>query len=781
MNFVIVESPAKAKTIGRFLGDDYIVKSSIGHIRDISKEGLGVDIENNFEPKYEVSRDKKKLVADLKKTLKKANQVYLATDEDREGEAIAWHLIVALGLPFDTPRIVFHEITKNAIDNALKNPRVIDDSLVGAQQARRVLDRLVGFEISPILWRKISGAKSAGRVQSPVVRLVVEREQEIESFKPQSSYPIKAVLTTASGEDVDVKLNRTFANKDEAMTFISSILNAKLTVGDINLTPAKQSPPPPFMTSTLQQEAAQKLGFSVKQTMATAQDLYRQGYISYMRTDSLNLSESALKQAQAVISEKYGKDFVHIMRYHTKSRSAQEAHEAIRPTDLTKPKIDNLEGRAHKLYQLIYKRTLASQISPARLKKTRMRINIAGKEEFFNAEGEVLDFAGFLVLYDMKKSIDKLLPNLAIGDLLNLETLQAKENFSRPKARYTEATLVKTVEDLGIGRPSTFATMISTVQERDYVTKETRPGKLQSRQIIEVKDGVVHNRVVSEVSGTEKNKLFPTSVAYLLIDFLSKYFHNIVDYRFSAHLELDFDKIATKQKTWQAVIKEFYTPFHKQVSSAKALSREQTHQAKMLGNDPKTGRPVSTRLGRYGAFVQIGNKDDAEKPLFASLKAGQNIETITLEVALELFKMPRIVGKTKDDKTIKANYGRFGSYIQYGTKYVSLGKHSPEKVTLETARELIAEKEAKDAKRIIKTFTNSDIQVLNGRFGPYISNGKKKGKGQKNITIKKVLGDVNPADLSLKDCESALKKSLSVQRKQKQIKIKPIKVQKVLK
>ncbi len=767
MNFVIVESPAKAKTIARFLGDDYVVKSSIGHIRDIPKEGMGIDIENNFEPRYEISRDKKKLVADLKKTLKKASQVYLATDEDREGEAIAWHLIAALELPQNTPRIVFHEITKNAINNALKNPRVIDKSLVGAQQARRVLDRLVGFEISPILWRKISGAKSAGRVQSPVVRLVVEREREIQNFKPKSNYPVKAILTTIDGQSMDVKLNRHFSNQDEAMAFINSILNAKLTVSDITLTPTKRTPPPPFMTSTLQQEAAQKLGFSVKQTMTIAQDLYRQGYISYMRTDSLNLSEFALNQAKELISKKYGKSFVCVKRYHTKSRGAQEAHEAIRPTDLTKPKIDGIEERTHKLYQLIYKRTLASQISPAKLKKTRVHINIAGKDEFFNAEGEVLDFAGFLVLYDTKNNTDKLLPNLTTGDLLSLKALQAKESFSRPKARYTEATLVKTIEEMGIGRPSTFATMISTVQERSYVTKETRPGKPQSRQIIEVKDGVVHSRVVFEVAGAEKNKLFPTSVAYLLTDFLSKYFDNIVDYRFSANLELDFDKIATKQKTWQEVIKEFYKPFHKQISSAKALSREETHHSKMLGIDPKTGRPVSVRLGRYGAFVQLGDKNDAEKPVFSSLKAEQSIETITLAEALELFKMPRIIGKTKDNKIVKANYGRYGPYIQYGTTYVSLGKHNPEKVTLETALALIADKESQDAKRIIKTFTDSDIQVLKGRFGPYISNGKKKGKGQKNITIKKVLGDVNPADLTLADCELALKKSVSVRKRQK--------------
>ncbi len=755
-NLVIVESPAKAKTIEKFLGADYVVKSSIGHIRDMPKKDMGVNIENDFQPTYAISTDKKKVVADLKKSAKTAEKIYLATDEDREGEAIAWHLQQALSLAEDTPRIVFHEITKGAITDAISNPRTINTDLVNAQQARRIIDRLVGFEISPVLWRKISGARSAGRVQSPVVRLVVEREREISAHSPVSTYKVKANLENNSNQSLEVKLSKDFDSKEEALSFAEDLVKSELIVESIDTKPSKRSPKAPFITSTLQQEASQKLGFSVKQTMSIAQNLYREGAITYMRTDSLNLSEVAISAAQDEIISKYGQEFHQPRRYKTSSTGAQEAHEAIRPTDLTKPTILGLDDQSAKLYSLIYKRTLASQMSDAQLQKTKIKISISERSENFIADGEILSFAGFLEVYDYITAEDKLLPELVKGDLLTLLDMSSRESFSRAKPRYTEASLVKEIEQMGIGRPSTFATMITTVQDRNYVVKDTREGVQREYQLIEIADGVISQSTQTENTGAEKNKLFPTNVAYLLVDFLLKNFRDIIGYEFTANLESDFDLIAEESKPWAGVIRNFYEPFHEQIELAKDISRDETHGKRDLGEDPASGKPVSVRFGRYGAYAQIGTQDDEEKPTFASLRTGQDIENISLAEALELFKMPRTVGETVNGEVIKANYGRFGPYIQYGKKYVSLKEVSPEEVSLETALELIAAKEKLDAERIIKVFEDSEIQVLNGRFGPYIWNGKKRGKGQKNVTVQKVFGDKEPADLTLEECKKAI-------------------------
>ena len=768
-NLVIVESPAKAKTIEKFLGKDYQVKSSIGHIRDMAKKN-GIEIENNFKPNYEISDDKKKVVSDLRKAVKKSQQVYLATDEDREGEAIAWHLLEALDLPKETPRIVFHEITKGAITKAIQEPKTVNFDVVDAQQARRVIDRLVGFEISGVLWKKVSGAKSAGRVQSPVVRLVVEREREITNHTTQSTYKIKADLVNDAGELIEAKLDKDFATKDEALEFSNALLDATLSVISIEKKPSKRSPKAPFITSTLQQEASQKLGFSVKQTMTLAQNLYREGAITYMRTDSFTLSEEAIAAAQKEITAKYGAEYHEARRYKTKDAGAQEAHEAIRPTDLTKPEIYGLEDQAAKLYALIYKRTLASQMSDAKLQRTQIKTNISNREENFVSNGEILVFPGFLSVYDYLSSDDKLLPDLSQGDELSLASFAARESFSRAKPRYTEASLVKKIEEMGIGRPSTFATMVSTVQDRNYVSKETREGAERTYQLIEINNGKVEQSEPTENTGAEKNKLFPTSVAYLLTDFLVKHFGDIVDYKFTANLETDFDTIANQGVAWQGVVKEFYGPFHAKIEAADDISREETHGMRDLGVDPKSGKPVSVRFGRFGPFAQIGHKDDEDKPAFASLRGNLVIETITLDEALELFDMPRTVGETDDFGVIKANYGRFGPYIQYGKKYVSLKEDMPEEVTLEKALELIAAKEKFDAERIIKTFDDSEIQVLNGRFGPYIWNGKKRGKGQKNITIVKLFGDKEPGELTLEECKKAIAgkiKSKTAKRKKK--------------
>ncbi|WP_190600377.1 type I DNA topoisomerase [Candidatus Vesicomyidisocius sp. SY067_SCS001] len=764
-NLVIVESPTKAKTIENFLGKDFSVKSSIGHIRDMPKKNMGIDIENNFTPTYEIIPDKKKVVADLRKAVKVAEKVYLATDEDREGEAIAWHLLETLNLPKDTPRIVFHEITKNAIINAIAEPRIVNCKLVDAQQARRIIDRLVGFEISPILWRKISGARSAGRVQSPVVRLVVEREREISNHIDNSTYKVKAELSNEGGEIFKVKLNKEFKSKQKVLAFTNTLLSANLSIISIEKKAFKRFPKPPFITSTLQQEAFQKLGFSVKQTMILAQNLYRKGFITYMRTDSFILSETAIEAIHKIIVRELGSEYYNRRRYKSKDSGAQEAHEAIRPTDLTRPNIFDIEEQAAKLYSLIYKRTLSCQMSDAQLQKTKIKINIEGLDEIFIANGELLVFSGFLRIYDYLLSEDKLLPRLNKGNTLNLVNFKARESFSRAKPRYTEASLVKKIEEMGIGRPSTFATMVSTVQDRNYVTKKIVRGVEREYQLIEIKNNQVIQSQSSEVIRGEKNKLFPTNIAYLLTDFLVKYFNNIIDYKFTAKLESDFDIIATQNISWKGVVKDFYIPFHQKIEDAANISREEIHGMRKLGVDPKSDKPVSVRVGRYGAFVQIGHTDDKDKPTFAPFRGLLDIESITLNEALELFNMPRNLGKTDNFGTIKANYGRFGPYIQYGKKYVSLKEDIPEEVSLEKALELIQIKEKFDSERIIKIFDGSDIQLLNGRFGPYIWNGKKKGKGQKNITIKKVFGDKPIANLTLEECKKAISGKLKLKKK----------------
>jgi DNA topoisomerase-1 len=765
-NLVIVESPAKAKTIEKFLGSGWIVKSSVGHIRDMEKKNMGIDLDNGFTPTYVISPDKKKIVADLKKSVKAADLVYLATDDDREGEAIAWHLQQALQLDENTPRIVFHEITKKAVLDAVKHPRTIDYSVVDAQQARRVIDRIVGFEISPVLWRKISGAKSAGRVQSPVVRIVAEREREINAFVPSVSFKSKAELF--NGETIATKLNTDFTNEAKVQEFAAALIDANLQVATIDKKPSKRSPKPPFTTSTLQQEASTKLGFSVKQTMTIAQNLYRQGFITYMRTDSLALSADAIDVASRVITDNFGDEFLQNRQYKAKTKGAQEAHEAIRPTDLAKPSIPVSDNGEQKLYNLIYKRTLASQMADAKLEKTKITIDINGRDEKFIAEGEVLNFAGFLKVYDYLNSEDKILPNLKVGDNLELQSFSAKQTFSKAKPRYTESSLVKTIEEMGIGRPSTFATMVSTVQDRGYVIKDSREGKMRDYQLITIENGEVITQTLQETAFTEKNKLFPTSVAYLLTDFLNKHFSDIVDYGWTAKLEESFDKIADNSKNWVNVVDEFYKVFHAKIEKSEEISREEAHNTRVLGNDPKTGKPISVRFGRYGPFAQIGDKDDEQAPVFASLKPHQDTETITLDEALELFKMPRVVGEHPEFGVIKANYGRFGPYIQYGKKYVSLKEISPEEVSLDEALVLIAAKEEFDAQRVIKTFEESEIEVLNGRFGPYIWNGKKRGKGQKNITIKKIFGETqDPKTLTLKQCQDAISGKLKPKTKTK--------------
>jgi DNA topoisomerase-1 len=755
-NLVIVESPAKAKTIEKFLGKDFIVKSSIGHIRDMPKKNMGIDIANSFKPTYEVSSDKKKVVAELRRIIKTVDKVWLATDEDREGEAIAWHLAETLNLDKDTPRIVFHEITKSAITKAVKNPRVIDKNLVDAQQARRILDRIVGFEISPVLWQKVSGARSAGRVQSPVMRLVVEREREIQSFIPTSSFKVSANLLTKNNNTLPVKLKNNIDSFDEAQKFALNVSKSTFKINDITKKPASRSPKAPFITSTLQQEASSKLGFSVKQTMTLAQNLYRKGFITYMRTDSVNLSEEAISQAKIVIETNYGKEYIEIRRYKSKDVNAQEAHEAIRPTDLSKVSIRE-DDKEVKLYKLIYKRTLASLMAKAKLEKTIIDIDISNTDENFIAEGETLTFDGFLRVYNFELGEDSLLPNVDKKENLTLESFLSKESFSRAKPRYTEASLVKKIETMGIGRPSTFATMVSTVQDRNYVTKETREGTSREYRLITIENNKPKIDTAYENTGAEKHKLFPTDVAYLLTDFLVDHFDNMINYDFTANIEKELDEVALSKRPFQDVLEKFYKEFHPKIELAMELSRDEIHKVRELGIDPKSSKPITARFGKYGAYVQIGNKEDEEKPTFSAIRGELSIETITLDEALELFKMPRTVGEDEKFGKIKANYGRFGPYIQYGKKYVSLKEVTPEKVSLQEALELIVIKEELDAKRVIKTFDDSDIQVLNGRFGPYIWNGKKKGKGQKNITIKKIFGEKKkPIDLTLKQCEDAI-------------------------
>lgn len=753
-NLVIVESPAKAKTIEGYLGKDFKVASSMGHIRDLPKGGGAIDIENDFEPTYEVSPEKKDVIQKLKKLADDAQTVYLASDEDREGEAISWHLKEVLDLTdAKTRRIVFTEITKKAILNALENPRGIDVDLVNAQQARRVLDRLVGYELSPILWKKIKTGLSAGRVQSVAVRLVVEREREITDFKVKSSYKVNAIFDLGKGKQLMAELPERFDSDQEALAFLESCKGAKYTITDLQTKPSKRSPAPPFTTSTLQQEAARKLGFSVIQTMMVAQKLYEAGKISYMRTDSVNLSDEARQGAQRQINTAFGQQYHQPRQFKTKSSSAQEAHEAIRPTDFSVSD-PGMDRNGLRLYELIWKRAIASQMADAELEKTTATIGISTNDYRLIASGEVVKFDGFLKVYmesgddEDEEENSKTLPPLTIGQNLDLDSLIAKQVFSRHPPRYTEASLVKKLEEMGIGRPSTYAPTITTVQKRGYVVKEIREGVERKYNVFTLKnDNTIEKLVDSEITGAEKNKLFPTNTAMIVNDFLVEHFPDITDYSFTSEIEQEFDEIANGKLQWKKMIADFYQPFHTKVSKTEKVERSSVGKSRELGVDPKTGKNVYAKLGKFGAYVQIGeNPDDngGEKPKFASLRPGQFIENITLEDALELIKMPRDLGLF-EEKPVVVNIGRFGPYVLHDKKFVSIPKDiDPYTITPERAVELIEAKRVADANRTIKLFAEDpDMQVLNGRFGPYIKAGKK------NVKIPK--GKV-PADLTYEEC-----------------------------
>jgi DNA topoisomerase I len=748
-NLVIVESPAKAKTIEGYLGKDFKVASSMGHIRDLPKGGDAIDIENGFVPTYEVSPEKKDIIQKLKKLAEDAEMVYLASDEDREGEAISWHLKEVLDLTDKkTRRIVFTEITKKAILNAIQNPRGIDIDLVNAQQARRVLDRLVGYELSPILWKKIKTGLSAGRVQSVAVRLVVEREREITEFKVKSSYKVNALFDLGKGKTLVAELNERFDTEKEALDFLESCKAAKYTIADLQTRPSKRSPAPPFTTSTLQQEAARKLGFSVIQTMTVAQKLYEAGKISYMRTDSVNLSDEARNGAANQIRSAFGNEFHQPRQFKTKSSGAQEAHEAIRPTDFSVMD-PGMDRNAFRLYELIWRRAIASQMADAELEKTTATIKISTNQRNLIATGEVIKFEGFLKVYmesgdeEDEEENTKVLPPLNIGQVLTLEQMVAKQIFSRHPPRYTEASLVKKLEEMGIGRPSTYAPTITTVQKRGYVVKEMREGVERKYNVFTLKDDQIAKREDSEITGAEKNKLFPTNTAMVVNDFLVEHFPDITDYSFTSDIEQEFDEIANGKLEWQKMIANFYKPFHKKVTKTELVERSSVGRSRELGVDPKTGKNIYAKLGKFGAYVQIGeNPDDngGEKPKFASLRPGQFIENLTLEIALELFKMPRDLGLF-EEKPVVISIGRFGPYVLHDKKFVSIPKDlDPYTITFEKAVELIEAKRISDANKTIKVFAEDpEIQVLNGRFGPYIKAGKKnvkipKGKEPKELT-----------------------------------------------
>lgn len=726
-NLLIVESPAKAKTIEKILGSDFEVKSSFGHIRDLEKEGMGIDIEKGFLPNYIISEDKKKVVADLKTRALKADEVWLATDEDREGEAISWHLCEVLGLnPARTKRIVFHEITKNAIKKAVDNPRLVDMNLVNAQQARRVLDRLVGFEISPVLWRKLSGGSSlsAGRVQSVAVRLIVEREREINKFTATSSYKTEGIFEAKdiSGRNVHFKAEGTkFDNNNAARKFLEQCINASYKVEDVQVKPGKRSPAAPFTTSTLQQEASRKLGYSVTRTMRVAQTLYESGYITYMRTDSVNLSQTALDNAAATIKKQYGNQYHQLRQYKTKNQSAQEAHEAVRPTDMSQSQIPDADGQ--KLYELIWKRTVASQMADAILEKTVAKIGISTVQDKLQATGEVLKFDGFLKVYiESKDDEDEdensgMLPPLVVGQNLPLISLSTTERFTRPSSRYTEASLVKKLEELGIGRPSTYAPTISTVQQRKYVERKEKEGVVRNYQVLQLKDNKITEQTSSEITGAEKGKLFPTDLGMVVTDFLSEHFKDVMDYSFTANIENEFDEIAAGKKEWNKMIGSFYGPFHKTVEN----TMEHAERAKgehELGIDPESGKPVIARLGRFGPMVQIGTANEEEKPRFATLKSNQSIETITLTEALDLFKLPFTLGGY-EGKEVSVGLGRFGPYVKWGEQFISIPRNEdPLSVDMDRALALINEKKQADAP--IAQYQGKPVTKGKGRFGPFI-------------------------------------------------------------
>ncbi len=731
-NLVIVESPAKAKTIEKILGADYTVKSSFGHIRDLKKKGLAIDIEHGFEPEYEVSPDKTKVVAELRKAAAAAKTVWLASDEDREGEAIAWHLEQALGLkPANTKRIVFHEITKNAILHAVEHPRTVDQHLVNAQQARRVLDRLVGFELSPLLWKKVGPSLSAGRVQSVAVRLIVEREREVMAFDTEAYWRVLGEFANAAGAPFKAELNKRFKTEAEATAFLESIAPATFTVGAVETKPATRTPAAPFTTSTLQQEASRKLGFSVAQTMNVAQKLYEAGLITYMRTDSVNLSSLAIGTAREAITGLFGEQYHKVRQYHTKSKGAQEAHEAIRPTYIDRREAGST-AQEKRLYELIWKRTVASQMADAKLEKTTVQIEVSGRNEKFTATGEVIIFDGFLKLYieshdddSVAETDQDILPVLTKGEPVQRGAVTATERFTQRPPRYSEASLVKHLEELGIGRPSTYAPTISTIIARGYVLKENREGtKRDYTQLTLGAGGKLARAVKSETTGAEKNKLFPTDIGMLVNDYLAANFADILDYNFTADVEKEFDEIAEGHKDWRKMLAAFYGPFHAEVEEA-AGNTEYVRSERLLGTDPATGKPVSARVGRFGPMVQLGEStddDSAEKPRFASLQPGQMVATITLDQALALFALPRTLGDF-EGKPVTVAIGRFGPYVRHDNKFTSLkrGIDDPYTVTLERAVELIREKRTAEANKVIHDFAAEDIQVLNGRFGPYIT------------------------------------------------------------
>lgn len=769
-NLVIVESPAKAKTIEKFLGEDYRVLSSYGHIRDLKKKSLSIDIEHSFAPEYEIPDDKRTLVEDLKKAAKSADTVWLASDEDREGEAIAWHLYEVLKLkPENTRRIVFHEITKKAILDAIAHPRNIDLARVDAQQARRVLDRIVGFELSPVLWKRIKPALSAGRVQSVAVRLIVEREKEIAKFVSEPYYRVTAIFNTKDEPlPIHAELHRRLATTEEAETFLNSCLGvskdstsgtaAHFRTGSVSVKPGTKTPAPPFTTSTLQQEAARRLGFPVSRTMSLAQRLYENGHITYMRTDSLNLSEEALASMAKAISSIYGKEYVKVRRYHTHSKGAQEAHEAIRPTYANVERISGATADEQRLYALIRRRALASQMSDALLERTTVEIVNDVNDAIFTATGEVITFDGFLSMYadpDNEEKTDtdtNRLPHIEKGQPLTATEITATERFTQQPARYTEASLVKKMEELGIGRPSTYAPTISTIQQRGYVTRGEHDGTARSYHILRLSDGVIAKGTKSENAGSNKGKLVPTDIGVVVNDFLVAYFPDILDYNFTARIEKKFDEIADGKLPWTKEIAGFYAIFHPAVDSAGTITEDHKFGERHLGTDPETGRPVSVKIGRFGPVVQIGETNAEEKPRFASLLQGQSVQTITLDEALKLFAFPRKLGEY-EGKEVSVAIGRFGPYVRYGDLFASIPKNiQPAEVTLDRAVELITAKREQQASREIKVFAeDAGLRILNGRYGPYLAYGKKNYKLPKSVTV--------PADITYEQAKSIIEQA----------------------
>jgi DNA topoisomerase-1 len=730
-NLVIVESPAKAKTIEKYLGKDFHVLSSVGHIRSIANTVTGgtepIQVDKGFETTYEIDSEKKKTVAELRKAVKVAETIWLATDEDREGEAIAWHLCEVLKLdPKTTKRIVFHEITKKAIEEAIKHPRTVDMSLVQAQQARQILDRLVGFELSPVVWQKVPGGKSAGRVQSPAVRLLVEREREIDTFNGSFTFKVTAEFMH-DGQLVKAELPKRFDTEEEAQKFLESLIGAEFTVSKVTTSPSTRNPAAPFTTSTLQQDANSRLGFGSKATMASAQKLYQEGKITYMRTDSVNLGGEAIAAAASYIKSAFGEEYSQVRTFKTKSAGAQEAHEAIRPTDMAQERGSSNEYD-QKLYTLIRNRTLASQMAPAKLEKTVVTIAISTAKEVFEAKGEVIIFDGFLRVYGGSKKDADILPAVTSGDMLAMQNAQAKQLFARPPARYTEGALVKKLEELGIGRPSTYATIINTVQVRGYAEKGEGEGTPRDIIVYKLENGAVVREVVQEKTGADRGKLVPTAAGQVVSDFLTNHFDQIVDYGFTAKVEEEFDEIAQGKLERNSMLSEFYKPFHQLIVESGGIDRSTVAQAREIGIDPKTNKPVLARFGRYGPMLQLGSADDEnDKPQFAPLPAGKKIETVTLEEALHAFKLPRILGKTTDGDDIKANVGRFGPYVQIGKLFVSIKPLDPHTITLAEALDLYKEKLKAEAEKNIADFGDG-IKVLKGRYGPYITDGKKNAK-----------------------------------------------------